>query len=97
MTLHTATSSSRPTVTTTLLPHDQSSAFPTTYNVPIGGDAEPWITLSQVDNLFHVKKNIYNLYPTRVIQKQRGHKLCSPFLTYYFTPLRKARISGLKS
>ena len=56
MTLHTATSSSRPTVTTTLLPHDQSSAFPTTYNVPIGGDAEPWITLSQVDNLFHVKK-----------------------------------------
>ena len=56
MTLHTGTSSSRPTVTTTLLPHDQSSAFPTTYNVPIGGDAEPWITLSQVDNLFHVKK-----------------------------------------
>ena len=57
MTLHTGTSSSRPTVTTTLLPHDQSSTFPTTYNVPIGGDAaEPWITLSQVDNLFHVKK-----------------------------------------
>ena len=74
MTLHTGTSSSRPTVTTTLLPHDQSSAFPTTYNVPIGGDAEPWITLSQVDNLFHVK-NISricdHLYPIVVIHKLR--------------------------
>ena len=53
------TSSSRPTLTTpkgtSLLPLDQSSAFPTSYNVPsaghlAGGDshAEPWITLSQV-------------------------------------------------
>ena len=59
----TPLTSSRPTLTppksTNLLPLDQSSAFPTSYNVPsamghLAGAAqsEPWITLSQVNSFF---------------------------------------------